>query len=498
MKKILMVGVVVTLLMALTIPSAVTLASNDNPVGDAIADGVDWLADQQNPDGSWGFSHPVSETGLAVLKLADHAVDAEYGYGLDSPFDPAYPYSSHVQEGLNYLFANAHIIEIYEQPAGDPDTNDNGIGVYFVSYDWDWYRIYETSIAMMGIAGSRAPGRVVDVPGSPVDGWTYKDVLQDAVDYLAFGQNVAGLERGGWGYVENEVGWSDQSNTGWATFALGYAESPKYKFACTIPAFVKTELDIWIDVIQDDVEGGSWYSPHWDEWPWINILKTGHLLYMMALVGDTAETPRVKAAVDYLVSRWNDENTDPGWKGWDGGTASYQATFNVMKGLTALGIHEINGIDWQSDFEEVIVAQQWADGSWPGTDWDWTEERILSATWALLTLQKIIPIPVLDADVEIKPETLNLVNQGVFTAFIQLPEGYKVADIDVSTVVCEGAPAIRGMIAGDTFIAKFNTQDLVEVATGDAVTLTVTGNLDDGRPFKGSDTIRVISRGRGK
>ena len=410
MKKILMVGVVVALLMALTIPSAVTLASNGNAVGDAIADGVAWLADQQNPDGSWGLRHPVSETGLAVLILTEHAVDSEHGYGLDSPFDPAYPYGGHVQEGLNYLFANAWLIEIHEQPAGDPDTNGNGLGVWFGA---TWHRIYNTSIAMMGIAGSRAPGKVVDVPGSPVHGWTYYDVLQDAVDYLAFGQNDSSWEQGGWGYLENYTGWSDQSNTGWATFGLGFAESPDYGFGCTVPAFVKAELDIWIQYIQNRIpgdpdHGGAGYGP-WEEWEWANTLKTGHLLYMMALVGDTALTARVQDAVDYLVRHWDQQDGDPGWRGWPGESASYQATFNVMKGLDVLGIDEIGGIDWYSDLAEVLVSQQLADGSWPRTSWDyalweWDEEledyvivaepRILSTTWALLTLQRVTPRPV--------------------------------------------------------------------------------------------------------
>ena len=57
---------------------------------------------------------------------------------------------------------------------------------------------------------------------------------------------------------------------------------------------------------------------------------------------------------------------------------------------------------------------------------------------------------------------------------------------------------MRGMVDGDTFIAKFNRQDLVDVMTGDTVELTVTGDLFDGTPFEGSDTIRVIDQGKGK
>ncbi|HID19451.1 MAG TPA: hypothetical protein EYP28_00700 [Methanophagales archaeon] len=102
------------------------------------------------------------------------------------------------------------------------------------------------------------------------------------------------------------------------------------------------------------------------------------------------------------------------------------------------------------------------------------------------------PSPPQEITIRIEPETLNLASKGVFTAFIT-----GVTDINVSTVECEGAHAVKGTIAGDTFIAKFNRQDLVNVTAGDAVELTVTGELSDGTPFKGTDTIRVIGKRKG-
>lgn len=35
-----------------------------------------------------------------------------------------------------------------------------------------------------------------------------------------------------------------------------------------------------------------------------------------------------------------------------------------------------------------------------------------------------------------------------------------VADIDISTVTCEGVTATRGRIDGDALVVKFNRQDL--------------------------------------
>ena len=99
-------------------------------------------------------------------------------------------------------------------------------------------------------------------------------------------------------------------------------------------------------------------------------------------------------------------------------------------------------------------------------------------------------------DIEIKPETLNLNSKGLFTAFIDLPEPLDEEDINISTVFCEGAPAVDAMMADDSkLIVKFDREDLVGVSPGDAVELTVTGQLTSGTPFEGGDTIRVIDKG---
>jgi hypothetical protein len=529
-KKI--VPIVVTLLvLSISLVGALPAAGAEPAeIDNAIDSGVAWLVDQQNEDGSWGEiyvwdsqeyqQYPVAKTGLAVLKLEEHAVDSQYGYGLSSPLDPTYVYHENVVAGLDYLMDNAYDetigLQVHDGSNDNPDTNGNGIGVYFVSPDSGWCTVYETSIAIMALSASRAHG-------------LYGDVVQDAVDWLAWAQTDSGWGRGGWSYEEmdNAGDWSDNSNSGWVTLALAYAESPAYGFECTVPEFVRSELDIWIDYIQNDVDGdeydgGSAYSylldgvdddgdglvdeDPWDgvdndgdglfdedpgaEADWVNILKTGTLLQQMAFYGDTADTTRVQDAIDYIVRHWDNPNPEPGWRG---DPASYQATFTVMKGLESFGIDEIDDIDWFEEISDVLVAQQDDDGFWPSCYWD-DGEQILSTEWALLTLQKVVP-PI-TATVRIEPETLELTSEGVLTAFITLPEGLDVTDIDTGTVECEGAPAIKGVVAHHTLIAKFDVQDLVGVATGDEVTLTVTGKLATGTPFAGSDTIRVIEMGK--
>jgi feruloyl esterase len=98
-------------------------------------------------------------------------------------------------------------------------------------------------------------------------------------------------------------------------------------------------------------------------------------------------------------------------------------------------------------------------------------------------------------EVRIEPETLNLKSKGEFTAFISVPKGYDIKDWDIHNVSCEGAPAVKGMISGNTFTAKFNRQDLKNVSPGEAVVLTVKLAFNhDGKEAltQGSDTIRVM------
>ncbi|MEO0249585.1 MAG: tannase/feruloyl esterase family alpha/beta hydrolase [candidate division WOR-3 bacterium] len=97
--------------------------------------------------------------------------------------------------------------------------------------------------------------------------------------------------------------------------------------------------------------------------------------------------------------------------------------------------------------------------------------------------------------VRIEPETLNLKSKGEFTAFITLPEGYDVRDWNIHDVSCEGAAAVKSMVAGNAFIAKFKREDLKNVFPGEAVLLTVKLSFfQAGKKAltQGSDTVRVI------
>jgi hypothetical protein len=493
-------------------------AAPEEDISEAIASGIACLAGLQNPDGSWGDSNKVASTGFAVLKFETHAIDHD-----QDPFDPSYQYSDEVITGLDYIFANAMTIEInMEHLVDDPDTNGNDIGVYFPG---DWHDTYHTSIAMMAIAASEAPNRVVNVPSSPVDGWTYEDVVQDIVDYMAWGQTDTGSGQGGWDYTHQDDSGprSDNSNTGYAVLGLDYAQ---IDMGCTVPGFVGSELNIWIDYIQNDANGGSGYD---NPDSWVNILKTGNLLYEMSFCGDDENTPRAQDAIDYICRHWDDANSDPGWR------AHYQAMYTTMKGLSAIYDMEcdqftICDIEWFDEMTTAIVDTQDDDGCWASDPWGGT---ILATEWALLTLQCVVPPPpVISVYVDIKPGScpnpLNVKSKGVLPVAVLGTEDFDVTDIDPDTIeltlegVEEGVSPLRWNyedvatpfegelcdcheLEGDGYMdltLKFDTQELVgeldlcDFDDGDEIPLTITGYLYDGREIKGEDCIRVLEKGK--
>jgi hypothetical protein len=531
-KKILSVVLFAVLLTSM-FAALPALAATEDEIEESIVKGLAWLAEVQNPDGSWPGNDPVAATGLAVLKFIDRA--KELG---EDPFLEQYEYHTTVVEGLDYIFENAYTMDISApQPHGDPDSDGDDLGVYFETLGSMWHRSYSTGICLMAISAADVCADILGNPSpivavGPLAGWSYEDVIQDTVDYMAFGQNDGGDERGGWGYYDNYVGWSDNSNSGWVTLGLGYALAS----GATIPPFVYDELNIWIDYIQNDVDGdaddgGSGYDvPD----SWVNMLKTGNLLYQMALVGDTADTQRVKDAIDYQERHWNDANWDPGWKGpgysgedW----AHHQATFCIMKGFEAFGVDLIDldddsipEHDWFDDISTRIVQTQNPDGSWYYDAWG---DDILSTTWALLTLEKVVEVPRIPVYVDIKPGSwpnpINKGSKGVFAVAVCGTEDLDVMTLDPETVMIyiegveEGVPPLRWAyedvatpytgdpgggheLGGDGYtdlVLHFDTQEVVVtlelcVYDDETVPLLVRGNLLEehgGTAIEGQDYV---------
>lgn len=456
-------------------------AANEEEIRNAIQNGLAWLAAQQAPDGCWyGPWGRAAPTGMAVWKFAEWPDEQDPPV---DPFDPAYPYHTQLQGGLDCLFGM---------------VQETGGLVWVPGLD-----TYQTGIAMLAIAETEAPARTVSVPGSPVDGWTYKQVLRGMLDWMEDAQNDGGCEIGGWGYVANDIGWSDNSNSGYATMGIGIATHPLMGFGLTVAPNVLTHLDTFINNVQDPATGASHYNPCWLE-GWFNILKQGNLLYEMALVGRPVDDLAVQAALAFIEANWN-AGCGSGWQG------NYQATFAMSKGLQAYGdaldTLPIVG-DWFDQTSTYLVAHQNPDGSWgPGCgegNWD----LVMETTWALLSLEPIPP-PARTVVIDIKPgsypNSINLSNGGVIPVAILTTDQFDATTVDPSTVCFGDAeePAQRDCTEahstghvedvdydGDLdLVLHYETLE-TGIDPGDTVAC-LTGWTYGGVPINGCDSVRT-------
>jgi hypothetical protein len=101
------------------------------------------------------------------------------------------------------------------------------------------------------------------------------------------------------------------------------------------------------------------------------------------------------------------------------------------------------------------------------------------------------------AKVRITPDRLDLGKDGQFTATVTLPKGYKLKPDDIKAVVCEGAPAVKGSVQlkEQSFVARFQTRDVVNVQPGAETAFAVSVIVDDRRQkvdFEGWDKLKVV------
>ncbi len=534
LKSIAAILIVAMMISSMVISTAPARAATEEEIEEAIVKGLAWLSNQQHEDGYWLYSsspflcYDVGTTGLVLLKFVERAKELEldpFDNNTESP--TYYQYAENVTAGYDYLFTHAL-----------NDTN----GVYFGCLS-----TYSTGIVMMTVAVSNTPARVITT--GALTGWTYQEALEGMMDWLEYAQNVEddvySCDVGGWGYDADSDGWSDQSNTGYATIGLGYAAAPAPQgFGLTIPGDVLTRLSAYIDNVQDpmdgdDYDGGSWYEPC-NVYKWVNILKTGNLLYEMALVGDDVTDTRVQNAISYIENHWNDTGEQPEFTatslGW---MDSYQAMFTMMKGFEAFGIETItvggSDIDWFEEVSNIIVANQHADGYFEYLNTDITEGEQsvnLRTAWALLTLERVVPTVTIPVYVDIKPASwpnpLNLKAKGVLPVAICGTEDFDVTTIDPATIRLtlegveaevpplrwsyedvatpyDGEPYSGHDLGPDGYLdlaLKFKTQevitwlDLDDYNDGDVIMLTLTGNLKEeygGTPIQGQDYIVILN-----
>ena len=111
----------------------------------------------------------------------------------------------------------------------------------------------------------------------------------------------------------------------------------------------------------------------------------------------------------------------------------------------------------------------------------------------------VVPEPI-SAEIDIQPDTLNISSEGRWISCrIQFPEDYEVGEIDPNSVLLEDeiqAESFRVDEEQQVATARFKRSDVQAILEVGEVELTVTGQFLDGTVFEGTDTIKVINKGR--
>ena len=102
------------------------------------------------------------------------------------------------------------------------------------------------------------------------------------------------------------------------------------------------------------------------------------------------------------------------------------------------------------------------------------------------------------AEARILPQTINLASKGNWiTAYIWLPEDYNVTDIDPNSILLEDEIKPTEFSVDEqqqVATARFTRHDVQPIFDLGEVELTITGQLNDGTVFEGTDTIKVIDK----
>jgi len=110
--------------------------------------------------------------------------------------------------------------------------------------------------------------------------------------------------------------------------------------------------------------------------------------------------------------------------------------------------------------------------------------------------------PPISAEVRIVPRAINLQSKGKWiNAFLWLPEGYNITDIDAKSVLLEDEIEPQWVWFDEeeqVAMVKFSREEVQDILTIGEVGLTITVQLTDGTVFEAKDVIIVINKGSRK
>ena len=257
---------------------------------------------------------------------------------------------------------------------------------------------------------------------------------------------------------------------------------------CSFPDITVTNNDIFI-VYRDEDFGGTrqiFYSYSNDNgFTWSKRIRLSNSTSIIASVVD----PHITAENDNICVVWVDPRN-----AIDGGTELY-CKISSNKGNTWSADTRLTNASKASDLPDILIYRNI-------THVVWTDGR--DENLEIYYKQMILPSSLISAVVDIKPDTLNLKSKGKWiTAYIELPHGHNVNDIEISSVLLENTipaenhPTEVGDYDSDgipDLMIKFDRSDLEDYINRPrgSITLTISGNKITNETFGGSDIIRVI------
>lgn len=311
--------------------------------------------------GHWKSRHPVGTTAMSVLAFEVNGFDSR-----DEREDN--PYRETVDRALTYVLAHCRTVKIAAQPAGDPDTNGNGLGITVAQADKE---MYELPLVVMALVASQAPDRVARSGPDGVIGRSFRDLVTDMLDYLAFAQcDRKNASRGGWRYRANASD-ADMSVTQWPVLAFMSAEQV---WGIAAPEWVRSELRDGYLASAQAKDGGFGYTRGKDR---DNVGLTGAGLIGLAFAGVESDDDRVRRAIAYVDRNWNKRHLGNSYAMY----ALMKAAHLQDPGLERYGDHH-----WLTEYVDHLYAKQRDDGSWPADGFYATGP--LATAWPALIISK--------------------------------------------------------------------------------------------------------------
>ncbi len=328
------------------------------------------------PVGYWdngGAEHRIGITAACI-----QAFENLGNFPFDDPDES--PYVEDVRRALNQLLLDMKEASISPQSAGNPDLNGNGIGI-FCHHEQNLRHIFSSEgLAMMALVMSRDPERVAEVGGSYILGRKFVEIVQEMVEFAAFGQTDFNPEdvvvRGGWRYDSPNSGEADMACTKWPVVGMMMAEKNWGKYGVSVPSWVKSELRENFLVAAHDAETGGWrYLPNLATH--VNVGMTADGITCCAWTGLPTDEPMVQSGLNYITANW-------GSRGQFGHLSSMYNLYAISTAMRAYGMGAIGGRDWNGEYSEHLLAKQRPDGSWSSEGYE--QSWPIVTAWAVLIL----------------------------------------------------------------------------------------------------------------